>query len=456
MTYEPVTNPSVPSRANYSEGQLLRKAELELEQDYLVAARRRHATMSHGWGILAGLQLSTENGKVIISPGSALDPLGRLLVVPNTVELALPEQQDEIPIWLVYSEENQTTVPERTRESVRVGPRANLQTQLKETEGESPIYLGALRRETPTGAFCTDSRGRRLAALVGASVHAASRSARIKCAEDFAVSVGGPENFSDALTVSRRGNLHIHGSAAFKSNVRIHPATERAQPGNMGAGFGVSKTSGSARPWQLYRAEMSLADQPSTQNLVFELPGAQGKEDPAALRVALGRNLGNRFQPAFLVSSNGDVTVTGNLQVRGRLIESPITPDPSDPRFIAAIAAGANAGAVDPSLSPLAIHIEPGKSKVHTNVEYELVFENKTRQPVQISQAHIVVTLNGQIQQQAPLPVPNFVLDPNSKHPFPRTIHLPSPGKVEIGVGILAIAANLPVVANAKSDFQVT
>jgi hypothetical protein len=61
---------------------------------YHQAAQRLHLRALHGWGIIAGLQVSSVNPPsrgVIVQPGVALDSDGNLIRVPQPVRIALPQ-----------------------------------------------------------------------------------------------------------------------------------------------------------------------------------------------------------------------------------------------------------------------------------------------------------------------------------------------------------------------------
>lgn len=75
-----------PRRNNYYYGQMLDVLQLQQEQGYGMQMRRLSNRLTLGHGVLCGLSLSgTEDQLVCVSPGAAIDPHGRELVVPVKV-----------------------------------------------------------------------------------------------------------------------------------------------------------------------------------------------------------------------------------------------------------------------------------------------------------------------------------------------------------------------------------
>ena len=74
-------------RVNYTYGLVLGVGEFRTEQNYFLEKQRSHARSLHGYGTVAGLLVGvrdTDNGpEVRVSPGLAIDPLGREICVPE-------------------------------------------------------------------------------------------------------------------------------------------------------------------------------------------------------------------------------------------------------------------------------------------------------------------------------------------------------------------------------------
>jgi hypothetical protein len=76
-----------PTRPNYFAGRLLTTQDFEREQEYHCHSRRRLALLALGEGVACGLRVVSTGTKVRVSPGVAIDALGREVVVPAPVEL---------------------------------------------------------------------------------------------------------------------------------------------------------------------------------------------------------------------------------------------------------------------------------------------------------------------------------------------------------------------------------
>jgi hypothetical protein len=85
-----------PRRNRYFAGKVLAVADLEMEQDYVRGADAQLARLVLGSGVVCGLDVTAVDAGgrpgIRVSPGLALDPWGRRIVVPCDVEVALPAQ----------------------------------------------------------------------------------------------------------------------------------------------------------------------------------------------------------------------------------------------------------------------------------------------------------------------------------------------------------------------------
>src|SRR5262245_27117170 len=93
----PPSSPGVPGnppvtaaveRVRYREHALLTAADLQAEQQYRIAMRRRHDIGLHVWGIVEGLGLAVQQGELVVEPGAAVDGYGRELIVPARIVVA--------------------------------------------------------------------------------------------------------------------------------------------------------------------------------------------------------------------------------------------------------------------------------------------------------------------------------------------------------------------------------
>jgi hypothetical protein len=97
-----------PVRNRYFYGKLLDADHLELEQRYFLEMGRLINRLTLGTGVLCGLRVGERDGKVVVTPGVAVDGLGREIVVTERItvdpwELEREDQDDDgsIPSRLV-------------------------------------------------------------------------------------------------------------------------------------------------------------------------------------------------------------------------------------------------------------------------------------------------------------------------------------------------------------------
>jgi hypothetical protein len=103
-------------RLNYFEGQLLGAADFEAEQGYFLAKMRRHNRYLHGWGVVAGLEVSFEKtGHIVVAPGVAIDCAGNEIIVCEDLRLKASRKQKT---WFVVVEHVESpTKPGPARDS---------------------------------------------------------------------------------------------------------------------------------------------------------------------------------------------------------------------------------------------------------------------------------------------------------------------------------------------------
>jgi hypothetical protein len=77
-------------RNHYFAGRLLSVDDLQREQDYTLGRLRRRNRFLTGWGVVAGLEVSVEQGAtVVVQPGFAIDCAGNELIVEAETRLSL-------------------------------------------------------------------------------------------------------------------------------------------------------------------------------------------------------------------------------------------------------------------------------------------------------------------------------------------------------------------------------
>ncbi|MCG8353893.1 MAG: hypothetical protein MI924_39515 [Chloroflexales bacterium] len=147
----------------------------------------------------------------------------------------------------------------------------------------------------------------------------------------FAVTLfDGNDSSIDRLVIDRRGNMALRGDTLFLDNLSIATAipSVRFDP--------PLALPDAARPRQIYRTDVP-GDQEKTRQLRIEIqnPGQAG--DPARQQFVIGAWSEEQlqFQPCLTVSADCTVTVHGDLNIEGQVVESPIDANLEDPRFVA-------------------------------------------------------------------------------------------------------------------------
>ncbi len=232
------------------------------------------------------------------------------------------------------------------------------ETPPDDPEREWPIFLGRITRTT------TDLANRPYVTLVGELIVAPSSRARMQVGSElagdrqrFAVSMPDESDaFTNRLTIDGDGKTTLRGNTTLvDGDLIIAEAEARAVPVIASrlarlCGRGEGSTDEDqvwsiafkpmdiapeeATPWRIYHTIASENDIPIDQlRLEIGHPGDEG--DPAKHRLAVGSwsDDESRFQPCLTVDANCTVIIRGDIQVEGSLKESPVTADPTDPRF---------------------------------------------------------------------------------------------------------------------------
>jgi len=399
----------------FRERQVLRAADLELEQSYLTAMRRRHNIGQHGWGIVSGLELTmTPAGVAIVRPGMAVDGYGRELFVHAPLELPADAfdtlGSDSLDVWLFY-DLMEMSVPQRgswdcgpgqnsrTREQSRlrltisrgVDPRGPIEVPDDDLlfppqemppdspAREWPIFLGTITRTNSlTRRYDAPRSSRPYATLVGESVVAPSGRARMQVGSEleqdtrrFAVAVTDAANKAvERLAIDRNGDTtltgnttldvhpgakappprlrmreHIVQSASDGEAVVTEPLCDsggRAGEETLGAARTVrflplAATPAQAAPWQIYRTSVQEEGR-TLQQLRVEMAHPGDKGNPQLYKLTVGtRDTSGDFNACLTLTADCTLTIEGDVNVLGQLVEGPVQADPSDPRFAKAI-----------------------------------------------------------------------------------------------------------------------
>jgi|GEM_PF-1947851 len=116
-------------RNHYFNGKLLGKDDLEREQDYHRSKKRLENRFVVGWGVVSGLDVAEEKGRgsggsrrVTVSPGMAIDPWGRELVLASPVSLTVPftgnaKSSEKWHLVLSQEEKKEAPMPSPTEEA---------------------------------------------------------------------------------------------------------------------------------------------------------------------------------------------------------------------------------------------------------------------------------------------------------------------------------------------------
>lgn len=92
-----LTKPDPFKRVKYTMGLVLGVDEFEQEQTFFLERDRLQNRMLHGYGTVCGLELSADGTKVTVTPGLAVDPLGREIRVT-------PDQCADLSNWLAVQQ----------------------------------------------------------------------------------------------------------------------------------------------------------------------------------------------------------------------------------------------------------------------------------------------------------------------------------------------------------------
>src|SRR5262249_26589900 len=76
---------AAPQRNNYFYGKLMDARHFQMEQSYGKRKRWMLNRLGLGEGVLCGLAVTAKDGQVCVSPGVAIDALGREIIVPEAV-----------------------------------------------------------------------------------------------------------------------------------------------------------------------------------------------------------------------------------------------------------------------------------------------------------------------------------------------------------------------------------
>ena len=107
------------SRPHYFSGKLLTEQDLNQEQTYFIEKCKRHNRSLHGFGVVSGLKVTIDGGRVKISAGMALDCQGNEIIIPGTQLVPSPVIDSKVAfVTLKYNERCEGVMPEGEPSSI--------------------------------------------------------------------------------------------------------------------------------------------------------------------------------------------------------------------------------------------------------------------------------------------------------------------------------------------------
>jgi hypothetical protein len=105
-----------PKRNNFFSGRVLSAEDFQAEQQYFLEKHRLHNRLLVGFGIVTGLEVSTDNSAkdknmIRIDPGLAIDCLGREIMVCERLEINVPGNAETKYVCIRYAEEETDPIP---------------------------------------------------------------------------------------------------------------------------------------------------------------------------------------------------------------------------------------------------------------------------------------------------------------------------------------------------------
>lgn len=367
-----MTDDDVLARVRYSDGQFLRVDDFQDEQDYHLGRQRRHNISGHTWGIVCGLDVTASPRAVQVSAGSAVDVLGRVIVLAHEATLSLSPQGQTFNVWIRY-EETLDPVDDgcagvgagRVQEHGRFQLDDNVDPPPAEVRPDDPRYLYVFLGRVELDPLRPDDppvvrlATRRYTGLVGTRVEAPSRSTALQFSggpgrggepgvfEVLATTTPEPEDLkADAdkdpravLTISGDGwaklvgDLTVEGSLTLDGDMLVFgllpaqtdPSSEKAAADRQSAAKAAAAveapadsaaeaiTDSAPEPWSVRQ----VAGPPPQLQIVLPTFNAVTGEAAASFTIGTWSEDRNEFIPALTVHADGTVDIPGTLRVGG-------------------------------------------------------------------------------------------------------------------------------------------
>lgn len=454
-------------RPHYRENQQLSVDDLDTEQAYLIATRRRHDGTAHVPGVAHGLTLSSLTTGVVIAAGLAVDDLGRAVVLPDDVQVRwsdLPAGAAALDLFLGYRED---VVADRVTEGADVHVTSVLLTDGVAGPAQS-VYLGRLAKG-PEGSppYLPVASQVAFVAAEGAAV-AADTGETVRLDADPAVTVAIPD--ANGQPVPRFAVSPTNGTDVNGTVVAPDVSLSGDHPLRFGAPVPAPQA---AWPWRWYHAETMADGVVTGQQLRVELGAPASTDVPDWFRFAVDDGSGTF---PLTVDASGATTV-GTLKVGGTLVFGPLAADPNDPRLTATLvqtwtgAVGLGSLAVDRQFSgdlfdtsaltvtaavvptPPAPQTTPPPSP---SITYTVTVTNGSNMPVTDLTIAAVNTING-VQSSDQLVRLDTPLSSGAEYTLTHVLSLPELVGVTVHVEVVALGL-LPggkvTLGIANFDFQ--
>jgi archaellum component FlaF (FlaF/FlaG flagellin family) len=209
--------------------------------------------------------------------------------------------------------------------------------------------------------------------------------------------------------IDYQGNLTVQGNATMEGNVTLARAPDQ-DPFVPHLGFEVMKPPPvDAAPWQFYYtvapveppAAAPAQPPPAVHQLRFEILDPDEQGEPTRHQFAIGAG-DPHFAPFLTVRADGTVVMVGDVEVTGQVVEGPIQPDLTDPRFGSLLAEswvqgqGAGVSLSDVfNATQLTVQIDLDKTFSSTSI-YQIRLTNSGSFDITNLKVYEVLTTNGQ------------------------------------------------------------
>jgi hypothetical protein len=316
-------------RLHYYERQFLRTQDFQDEQAYHIEMRRRHLIAQHSWGVVVGLEITRNNSGIwFVQPGMAVDGYGREILVfePEPLDVSQIESRisgDTLKVWMAYRVEksdrpaagyefcrSSSGAPDqftRIREAFRLiyqnDPPSQDQTnpyppyeplEDNATAYPWPIYLGTVQwNSTDKTITGVEANKRRYVGLIGAEI----TPPLVAQSQDATGNTVAP---------ALKNNLTLRADETHIKGLNLGESGRLVVDGNV----------------QLNGSRLELR---STGGAEPEIPLQMSRQRSKDFHVQIGNGAGQeaRFvvgpgnEEKLVVNGNGDITLSGNLNLAG-------------------------------------------------------------------------------------------------------------------------------------------